>query len=500
MNGDDRQGRGERDEAVERLMDVLLEEELAPAPRRSASVGGAVARPPAHAARPPSASDRRYSWVRAAAVLLCGVGVVVAVLALERAGDHRQVAAPQDPAPSPAPRVIEPRDLAHFGELAAGASLVRLVRKEVVGAGQMVTASGVADQLDLVAWPEVHAVQGEAVATWRDAIAAGLGERANRGLGFEHGAIGTVFELDLTLRDGGSVRCFVNLDEAGAFRIEAAAGDGLVASGALHDLLQGAHRRLQRRHRLARGIASSDAELAELPATSERVECPFGCLAGLARFERLRELQLTTGGNGADLGALRACRDLAALDVTGLDVDAATVAALVALPQLRELTLRSCTGLSVAHLRDLSRLRRLDTLRCIDTDFDTASAEAMQTLVAFPALRAFALRAPVFGRAAIEPLVRTRLESLLVVDAPVAGEDLALLAELPTLRELTVVAPIGDADVRRLRALRTLRRLVIRNAEATSAAIDDLRRELPDCAIDWRPNARYFDTLRAFDH
>jgi hypothetical protein len=87
---------------------------------------------------------------------------------------------------------------------------------------------------------------------------------------------------------------------------------------------------------------------------------------------------------------------------------------------------------------------------------------------------------------------------VLLVDVTVAGEDLLVLKRLPTLRELELVCRINDDDLVVLGELDGLTRLRIRNADVTQDGIDTFRAARPACAIDSRPNARFFDTARAF--
>ena len=101
------------------------------------------------------------------------------------------------------------------------------------------------------------------------------------------------------------------------------------------------------------------------------------------------------------------------------------------------------------------------------------------------------------SRDELDALLRTKLERLVLVDVP-SRVELHRLAGLPTLRELVVVGKFDDSDVQRLGEIPTLRRLVLRNGRTTADTVTELREALPQCRVDWRLDAKWFDPCFAF--
>lgn len=82
-----------------------------------------------------------------------------------------------------------------------------------------------------------------------------------------------------------------------------------------------------------------------------------------------------------------------------------------------------------------------------------------------------------------------------IVRLEVYGTKLPLtdqaFARLPTLRNLEHLVicehPITDATLSRLSSLRKLKRLILARTNVSQSGVDELRRRLPDCEIDWTP-------------
>ena len=80
------------------------------------------------------------------------------------------------------------------------------------------------------------------------------------------------------------------------------------------------------------------------------------------------------------------------------------------------------------------------------------------------------------------------------------GTELAIVGDLPSLKQLTLVGPIADTDLEELDELHRLQHLVLRNTNLTDPGVDALRAALPNCTIDWRTDQRWFDTDYAFEY
>jgi hypothetical protein len=521
-----------------RLLDVVLEEELGPDPAAAiaARVVAAGAAQRAAAARAAEwaqrGARRRAAWSRprlvAAALLLLGIAAVAGSIALRRAdgagGTDPAQGPTQDPTP---PTEVQPKDLAEFLSLVRDAVALRVERREAFGATQVLDAGGAYDRLDTKPWPEVVRCTGERLAAWQRAIEA---SSALRAASAEFGQLAAFFELPgyrvlhCSIATGSSPRLNPWIDGL----------DPIVPDDALTRLVAEARLELELLHRRANGIAHGEDELAALPADCVRVEtllAPDGTIPDLGRFTRLQSLVLhklgVIGVRGpAELpspgaSALRALRALPRLHELDLPADAFAdddVAALAALPAierlvlrdagapltgagfaafgtkpLRELTLWRATGLDAAGMRAIARVRGLRTLRLLDVPLGDGAM--LLELPAFVALRELAVKSRDLMPAWLAPVLRTRLEKLVLVDAAVGGDGLAALGGLPSLRELELVTPdFADADVGPFAALRGLRHLRLQNVRLTADGLATLRELLPDCAIECTPGARLFDS------
>lgn len=491
--------RTERQEARERLLDVLLEEEFA---------GEGVDAAPAGRAK---ATPRRWPRLLAAAAVLLGTAAVLGTAWLQRetagepaGGAARTLAMPISVAgQDPEPGLVEVKDRAHLEELLTKATAIELVRQEVVGAARVEDRPDAADRLELAPWPETIRVERRAgndlFGRWTDALAGSLGERRRSN------GVSDIIHLMIELPGDDRVRLFVSVDgESTCFF--AGEGDAFVAADELRRLLVEANAEIERRHRVARGLVTSLAEAAALPATTTRlsVRAPATIvtdeLSPIRELRSLREVCLRGEVTPALLRFFASLERIESLELDGAALDADVLAAVVGLEGLHQLTLRGCTGLDASGVRRLRGLKKLARLQCIDTAMGEDS-DALGELVSLPALREFGwqMQGATPAREQLETLCHTKLERLLLVDLGVLGEDLEVLAGLPSLRDLTLVMPLHDSDLEALAALQQLRRLELRNASITPVGASDFRAARPDCELDWRLDARYFLTARAFD-
>jgi len=292
---------------------------------------------------------------------------------------------------------------------------------------------------------------------------------------------------------------------------------------ALLDLLRAAHAAAETRGRAAAGEAASLEELRALPATATRVQCP--CLTAelarteLPRFSRLERLAFVAQGlcqlpHGEIVAAIAACRTLRALALPAGALDAGDLGRLATLPlleelelvdelepdaragfavlgSLRSLTLRGCPATARAVLG--ADLRRLEEL-CIDGTGrapDTGFAEQLPSL---PRLRRLRLVGPACADdAVLDPLLRTRIEDLTLQSTSCSGDALARLVDLPTLRRLSLRdGELGDGEVARLGAGASLRWLDLTNTEVTATGVAELRAALPGCEVVASPGRKVF--------
>ena len=474
----------DRDEAELRLLDALLQEQFDTEATRTST--------PGHAA-PPGTQQGPNRWrLPAAAAALLGLGVVFAVAALRSRASGPQLYA-QDPV-TVGKTLVVPDSRAHFDRLLADVRELRLVRKQTIGAGRVIDAHGKsADRLDTVAWPEVHRVTGEQLDAWREAL------RASPGEAYDQNTVNDVYAVEFTLSDDRLLRCVASWDRESP-RIWVGGLRPLTANDALRSLFSAAHASVSERHRIARGRVDTAEQLAALPPQTTRLDVDSVLLT------RDRALALATGleqllvrgeaqAAGQTWQAIASLPKLRSLEIVGCTLDDAAIAQLIGSDWLRELTLRDCPGLTAQGSALLVRLRRLRRLFCVGTSFDPA------VLASLPDLREFGVRLPdgELNADALEVLLRTKLERLLLVDVG-PGTELSVVGGLPSLRELTIVGPIDDGDIAEFCGLKNLRRLVLRNTKVTHGGVDELRAALPACRIDWRLDQRWFDVDYAFEY
>lgn len=505
-------------DGAERLFDVVLREQCArdavDAGVRAVLGSDAAAREQAwrRARAADGASTSRSPRMLPFAAALLGLAVV-AITMWGRGGVVRPAGeGPQDPAVR---QQIEPRDRAHFLQLLAGTTAIRVSAAQIVGATPRVLANGAADVLDLAPLAPIERIEGEAVAAWREQFAASAKRGASQ-LPLQY-AWTCWFEL----ADGREMQASWGAHTGARIRV-AANDDGIDANEALSRLLFDAQGAVLRRHRQSIGKADDVDELAALPADSRRLECPWfadGRMAErLARFTNLETFVLAKGpGAGLDAAGLRelvAKRTLTTLDLRAAELaprDLALLAELPTLtslalrgapapgqpiaqfaPNLTELTLERCrmSGADGFFLRGCKRLKLLQVLDC-----DITASTSWVEISSLPSLTQLIVRQKERPERLFEALQLSKLQSLRLVDMPVAGGDLAMLAELPTLRELAVLAPtIDDGEAGNLAALKQLTTLRLMNVKLTPDGLADLAKALPKCTIDCVPGRRVFDS------
>lgn len=516
MNSEDRGG----DEgAGGRLFDVLLREQcrdddherIAADLLRATPVERDAARCRAEAAEPaPSANAARW-WMVVAALL--AVGVVVATMRLQPQPVTIVLQTPQEPQGG---RETKPRSYAHFVELLGTAKAIRIGRSEPIGATRHLSDSGVSDVLDVVRWPEIVRVEGEALGAWREQFAASAGGEGKTN------AFADLVSAAIELADGTEMVVTFTVDPTSCFLMGVVESSVQVTEG-LRSRVLAARDELARLHRRAAGKANDEAELAALPADSKRLECPWfadGKMGEhLARFPSLETFVLAKGpGAGLDAAGLRelvAKKTLTSLDLRAAELASGDLAPLAELPTLTSLALRGAPALGqpiaqfAPNLAELTLERcrmsgavgfflrgckRLKVLRLIDCDFAASSASCVE-IASLPSLAQLVVRQQERPAPLFDALKLSKLQSLRFVDMPVTGSDLALLAELPTLRELAVLAPtIDDGEAGSLAALKQLTSLRLMNVAVSKDGLADLQKALPKCAIDCVPGRRVFDT------
>lgn len=505
---DDFDGREERDsdEAFDRLLDVLIAEEL-----REDAAATSITRPePAPSPEPEPEPEvpagymlpplRRRPWLAAAALL--GIAVVFATAWLSRTEDDAPPFRFATPRQDPGEREqVEVRDVEHLRKLLRTATGVRMTRKEVTGAAREETPNHSADTLVTRPWPERYTCRdGGTFAIWRRELLASVDTQ-------ERQSSGTDFvDLDIELPGDRRITAFASIHSDPVwFSIHGMTS--FVATPELTRLLNAAGEDIDERHRLARGNVKSLAELQDLPATCTRLEVPVDetttptAIAALQRFARLRTLVLRGDVPAPALAAVaRLDIELETLHLVGVELGETRHAALREFAELQGLVLEGCTDFDTASIHALQSLRRLRSLRCIDTPMGE-EGELLAELVALPALREFGLRQRGLALVpeALEVINRTRIDRLMLVDVEAPGETLAVLRDAPTLRELIVVNGLHDHDAEPLQRLTQLQHLRLRNTKITIPAAEELRNALPDCEVDWQLDGRFFQTRLAFE-
>ena len=207
------------------------------------------------------------------------------------------------------------------------------------------------------------------------------------------------------------------------------------------------------------------AALAHLPATVESLhlggrDLAPAQLANLNRFSRLKELSLKLHDVPlGDLPALKSLASVEVLDLTGLVVDDASLDRLEGLESLRILRF-DATRITDRGLPPLAGLVRLEQL-------DLGGAHLTDS-----------------GVALLAPLVELRA---LALGGNVTDEALGYLTGLVELQQLDLRATrFTGTGARHLSGQKNLRELIVPSRRLTSEgrkALDDLKRDLPNCAV-----------------
>ena len=477
----------QRRNAEQRLLEVLLAEEF----ERADAAGGAAARDGRLQLLPPE-PRARSSWRIAAAVLL---GTAVVALSMLGAARDEQRAATQDP---DGVEIVTPKDVDEYLEHLAAAVRIQLVRKETVGAGRVSDDDGSADRLDTVRWPEVVRIDGEQLATWREALqrCARRTEKCNRS--------GSVYDFELVLPRGRIVRSFCSVLGEHT-RIWIADGHPLKPNEGLQALLDAADRRATELRRRALGQVIAPEELLALPRDARRLQAPVKLFANAdvpAHLPELERLLLRGQPTPSTWEAIAKLDQLRQLELVGASLDDATLRPLGRLRGLRAQTLRECEGFTGEGLHALGALRDLHTLHLVDTapigSRPDAAGLDLQGLASLPRLREFGLRAQArLEHEHLETISRTKIERLLLIDLDLQG-DLGLLQHLPSLQDVVLVGQFTDGYLQPLSTIDSLRRLTVRNAKVDGSFVDAILEEVPGLEIDWTFDARWWHTDYAF--
>lgn len=471
--GDDLLG----DDAL-RLLDVLLEEEVAAATHTNAATSPLVIAP---------VRSANWQWLAAA---LLGIAVVVATSWLTT---HAPTPAPTTPIQDPVPRAVEvvPYDAALLGQ-------VVVVRTSLAQNFGFVEADA-----------NIHVETRDAaqLAAWREALTATSDRWSNPG---------AQFTIELGLADGKVMR------GRGWFGSLTFGGTTIATTSALQEFLQGTNEALLRAHRRARGIAADLDELRELDPTSRAIVSPW--LTGneakteLRRFPLLESIEFAPGAcltRQADAVKFRSGKDLASglaeiptlqhVVLLGAYLDAGALRALATLPKLRSLVIPSglaevpaeelgalARRLEVLHVQgsllsdeQLLAIRRSTTLKELWVRCGMTSQSLVDGLVALPSLR----RLSVVGYGhdcspLLAAIARTRVAELRLEEMSLTNDAVAALAALPSLHTLHLVdissAAFGTLD---LEPLQQLRHLAFDWTWASTPWSERTRAALPNCAV-----------------
>lgn len=477
----------EKKEAELRLLDVLLAEEfggeVAREDRGDASAGQVLDLPVT------VASSGRSVWPVAAALLL-GTVVVTGAMLAERVPSGRRMLL-QDPQ---GPTLVKAKTVKEFLSYLDQATCIQLVAKETVGAGRVQDdANGSSDRLDTIRWPQTLRIEGKKLAGWRKALqdSSPNSERSD--------TVDNVYDFELVLPGDRLLRTFATLGGA-ATRIWIADDHPMVPNKELLVLFEAADRLVKEKRRLAFGKVHDRQQLLALPAASQRLDVAAEDLVGNGEpecFASVQRLKLNGEPSAAALQVVAGMPKLRSLELVGATLTDQVIKAVVGLTRLQSLALRQCMDFSGDDLRALGALRKLHTLHLIDTSPDGEELQ-LDGLASLPVLREFGLRAPhMLGSGQVETIGRTKIERLLLVDLDMQG-DLGLLARLPSLHDVVLVAKVGDQYLQPLSQIESLQLLTIRNATADGSFVEAITSEVPGCEIDWTENARWWGTDYAF--
>ena len=245
------------------------------------------------------------------------------------------------------------------------------------------------------------------------------------------------------------------------------------------------------------GVAEQDAagRLIAVDVARERVtvtDAELALLAAAPSIERLR----AAGGGISNAGAekLVALENLVELALRDAQIDAAGLAALARLPELRALDLRGCGQINAAALAECAGLERLESLKLGGYAIDDRTLESLGKL---PKLRSLAVEDCSVTAAGLKALQGLPLEELTLFrcwsidddalaplaafdklrqltlrDMPIRGGGLVHLHPQAELRTLNVSQTmLGDAALARIAAIESLTRLELHQTQITDEGL-----------------------------
>ncbi|MCR9291856.1 MAG: hypothetical protein NXI32_03995 [bacterium] len=217
-------------------------------------------------------------------------------------------------------------------------------------------------------------------------------------------------------------------------------------------------------------------------------------IARFSQLPRLRTLNLTQSpvSNNVLQQIADSCQDLEFLSLLWSDftISVDTVRSFTKLPQLRVLGLPSGVDMSPEMAGALSDLKGLEELYLIPTTFE-ASEQTREKIAAalldLPQLQRLLVSSWVSDRE-LEILSRQKtLAELKLVNASVSNGGTAFLKDLPELKrlELSNNQEITDDCIQHLKHLQDLEWLKIYSTGISSDGVEQLRKSLPDCTIEF---------------
>ena len=172
------------------------------------------------------------------------------------------------------------------------------------------------------------------------------------------------------------------------------------------------------------------------------------------RLHSLRDLELADEVSDADLSIIVAVKSLRSLKLSRAAVTDVGMKKLARLPELSELSLVDCKGLTDAGLEPIGRLKRLECLSLKGTNVTDTGLREVAKLRALKSL----------------DLSGTNID-----DAGLSG-----FTTLTSLERLTLnFTNIGDAGLKSLSRLATLRMIYVRSTLVTKNGVDRMRAERP---------------------
>lgn len=483
---------GKKQEAEQRMLEVLLAETFEAQAEHDRGTGAAAGDEPAPI---PSLPSRRASWPVAAAVLL-GVGVVsMLMLGGGDAPDAPSVngeaadVTPQDPKP---PELVRPPSLKELVAYLSDVERIDVVSRRTVGSSNRNSSLFVSGAR--------LPIKAEDVAAWCQEIHRSSG-RKSKNLTFRPGDDATWIELFLPGNQYLAIKCSIGPVKSNLYL----PGHLVEANHNLRKLLHEARLGLDVLQRLQDGVVKHRSELENWSFASGRMVLPHELAVDAGSPKSFAVIENLVLDGGDDLRALQVVSRMPALrrlELRSWRLDARHLIYIVRLPNLEALVLRDCAGLDTAALRALGALRKLRTLHCIGTVPGGADVD-LSGLMAWPALQELGLQMrPRFDNDALADLQRTKIQRLWLVGTTIEA-DLAGLAQCPSLRELMLVAnrtsSLSDEELRRLASVPRLRRLIVRNTDAIGWR-DPLQEAMPECTIDWAPYVRWLDPEYGFEY